>query len=133
VQSRLRTTDHDASGSSPPPVVLHHGRRERTEGVIAALVINGQGLQIQAVGPPEQLPVIAGLWYLVPTFATTAGIYAEANTAAIITSALFAAVFLYFRTAWTAGRRHPAFPPSPRSFSAGSAPPTPSHCPAIPR
>ncbi len=36
--------------------VLETFSAERTEGVIAALVVNGQGLQIQAVGPPAQLP-----------------------------------------------------------------------------
>jgi hypothetical protein len=36
--------------------VLETYAAERTEGVIAALVVEGQGLQIQAVGPPAQLP-----------------------------------------------------------------------------
>jgi hypothetical protein len=36
--------------------VLETYAAERTEGVIAALVLEGQGLQIQAVGPPAQLP-----------------------------------------------------------------------------
>lgn len=39
--------------------VLEPFSAARTEGVIAALVVKGQGLQIQAVGPPAQLPAYA--------------------------------------------------------------------------
>ncbi len=67
-----------------------------------AIATSGWGAPFRFVQPHNAcfwvylVLIVAGLWYLVPTFATTAGIYGEANTAAIITSALFAAVFLFF-------------------------------------
>ena len=73
-----------------------------------AIATSGWGAPFRFVQPHNAcfwvylLLVVAGLWYLVLTFASTAGLYAEANAAAIITSAVFAAVFLYFLWSSTA-------------------------------
>jgi len=67
-----------------------------------AIATSGWGAPFRFVQPRNAcfwvylLLVVTGLGYLVPTFVSTAGLYAEANAAAIITSAAFAAVFLYF-------------------------------------
>lgn len=67
-----------------------------------AIATSGWGAPFRFVQPHNAcfwvylLLVVAGLWYLVPNFAGTAGIYADADATAIITSALFAAVFLFF-------------------------------------
>ena len=42
------------------PGVLETFSSPRTEGMIAAVVIEGEGVQIQAVGPPEQAAGLAG-------------------------------------------------------------------------
>ncbi len=42
------------------PGVLETFSAPRTEGVIAAVVIDGEGVQFQAVGPPEQAAGLAG-------------------------------------------------------------------------
>lgn len=67
-----------------------------------AIAVSGWGAPFRFVQPHNAcfwmylVLVAAGLWTLVPRFAATAGVYAEANVAAISTSALFAAVFLLF-------------------------------------
>ncbi|MDT7555429.1 MAG: protease PrsW [Pseudonocardiales bacterium] len=67
-----------------------------------AIAISGWGAPFRFVQPHNAcfwmylVLVVAGLWTLVPMFAATAGVYAEANAAAIGTSAVFAAVFLFF-------------------------------------
>jgi protease PrsW len=67
-----------------------------------AIAVSGWGAPFRFVQPHNAcfwmylVLAVAGLWTLVPMFAATAGVYAEANAAAIGTSAVFAAVFLFF-------------------------------------
>ena len=67
-----------------------------------AIAVSGWGAPFRFVQPHNAcfwmylVLVAAGLWTLVPMFAATAVVYAEANVAAIGTAAVFAAVFLFF-------------------------------------
>lgn len=67
-----------------------------------AIEASGWGARFQFVQPHNACfwvylaMVAAGLWHLIPAVATTAGLFAEANITAVITSGLFAVVFLLF-------------------------------------
>lgn len=90
----MSTTEKDQTDEAAEPTELT-GRRD-------AIAVSGWGAPFRFVQPHSAcfwvylVFVVAGLWTLVPMFTATAGVYAEANAAAIGTSAAFAAVFLFF-------------------------------------
>lgn len=90
----MSTTETNQAAEAPDSAELSR-RRD-------AIAVSGWGAPFRFVQPHNAcfwmylVLVAAGLWTLVPMFAATAGVYAEANAAAIGTSAVFAAIFLRF-------------------------------------